>query len=69
MAYVGLADLDLTRCLEDAAQASEAVAQAVRAGQCYQMERVLSCLDLGTIASEDLCSEGEHSSGRLSEAS
>jgi hypothetical protein len=44
-------------------------AKAVRAGQCYQMERVLSCLDLGTIASEDLCSEGGHSSGRLSEAS
>jgi hypothetical protein len=31
--------------------------------------RVLSCLDLGTIASEDPCSEGGHSSGRLSEAS
>ena len=33
------------------------------------MQRMLSCLDLGTIASEDLCSEGGHSSGRLSEAS
>ena len=44
-------------------------AKAVRVAQCYQMERVLSCLDLGTIASEDLCSEGGHSSGRLSEAS
>jgi hypothetical protein len=43
-------------------------AKAVRVGQCYQMERVLSCLDLGTVASEDLCSEGGHSSGRLSEA-
>ena len=30
---------------------------------------ILSCLDLGTMASEDLCSEGGHSSGRLSEAS
>ena len=44
-------------------------AKAVRVGQCYQMERMLRCLDLGTIASEDLCSEGGHSSGRLSEAS
>ena len=44
-------------------------AKAVRVGQCYRMERVLRCLDLGTIASEDLCSEGAHSSGRLSEAS
>ena len=33
------------------------------------MERTLSCLDLGTIASEDLDSEGGRSSGRLSEAS
>ena len=30
---------------------------------------ILSCLDLGTMVSEDLCSEGGHSSGRLSEAS
>ena len=30
---------------------------------------ILSCLDLGTMASEDLCCEGGHSSGRLSEAS
>jgi hypothetical protein len=30
---------------------------------------ILNCLDLGTIVSEDLCSEGGHSSGRLSEAS
>jgi hypothetical protein len=44
-------------------------AKALRVGQCYQMERMLRCLDLGTIASEDLCSEGGHSSGRLSEAS
>jgi hypothetical protein len=35
----------------------------------YQMERMLRCLDLGTLASEDLCSEGGRSSGRLSEAS
>ena len=44
-------------------------AKAVRVGQCYRMERMLRCLDLGMIASEDLCSEGGHSSGRLSEAS
>jgi hypothetical protein len=44
-------------------------AKAVRVGQCYRMERMLRCLDLGTIASEDPCSEGGHSSGRLSEAS
>jgi hypothetical protein len=30
---------------------------------------ILSCLDLGTMVPEDLCSEGGHSSGRLSEAS
>jgi hypothetical protein len=36
--------------------------QARRPDGCYV------CLDLGTIASEDLCSEGGHSSGRLSEA-
>jgi hypothetical protein len=30
---------------------------------------ILSCLDLGTMVSEDLCSEGGYSSGRLSEAS
>ena len=30
---------------------------------------MLSCLDLGTMASEDLCGEGGHSSGRLPEAS
>jgi hypothetical protein len=30
---------------------------------------ILCCLDLGTMVSEDLCSEGGHSSGRLSEAS
>jgi hypothetical protein len=30
---------------------------------------ILSCLDLGTMVSEDLCGEGGHSSGRLSEAS
>jgi hypothetical protein len=30
---------------------------------------MLSCLDLGTTVSEDPCSEGGHSSGRLSEAS
>jgi hypothetical protein len=30
---------------------------------------ILSCLDLDTMVSEDLCSEGGHSSGRLSEAS
>ena len=30
---------------------------------------ILSCLDLGAMVSEDLCSEGGHSSGRLSEAS
>jgi hypothetical protein len=35
----------------------------------YQMQRMLNCLDLGTIASEDLCGEGGHSSGRLPEAS
>ena len=44
-------------------------ARAVRVGQGYRMERVLSCLHLGTIASEDLCGEGGRSSGRLSEAS
>jgi hypothetical protein len=33
------------------------------------MEMMLSCLDLGTMASEDLCSAGGPSSGRLSEAS
>jgi hypothetical protein len=27
-------------------------AKAVRVGQCYRMERMLRCLDLGTIASE-----------------
>jgi hypothetical protein len=32
-------------------------------------ERMLRCLDLGTMASEDLCGEGRHSSGRLPEAS
>jgi hypothetical protein len=32
-------------------------------------ERMLSCLDIGTMASEDRCREGGHSSGRLSEAS
>ena len=32
-------------------------------------ERMLSCLYLGTMASEDLCGEGRHSSGRLPEAS
>jgi hypothetical protein len=42
---------------------------AVRVGQRYQMERMLRCLDLGAIAAEELCSEGGHSSGRLSEAS
>ena len=31
-------------------------------------EFVLSCLDLGTTASEDLCGEGARYSGRLSEA-
>jgi len=30
---------------------------------------ILNCLDLGTMVSEDLCSEGGHSSGRLPEAS
>ena len=30
---------------------------------------ILSCLDLGTMVSEGLCSEGGHSSGRLPEAS
>jgi hypothetical protein len=35
----------------------------------YQMERMPRCLDLGTMASEDLRSEDGHSSGRLSEAS
>jgi hypothetical protein len=30
---------------------------------------ILSCLDLGMMVSEDLCGEGGHSSGRLSEAS
>ena len=44
-------------------------AKAVRAGQCHRMERMLRCLDFGTIASEDLCGEGGHSSGRLSVAS
>jgi hypothetical protein len=44
-------------------------ATAVRVGQCYRRERMLRCLDLGTIASEDQCGEGGHSSGRLSEAS
>ena len=35
----------------------------------YHMERMLSCLDLGTMASEDLCGEDRNSSGRLAEAS
>jgi len=43
--------------------------KAVRVDQCYLMERMLRCLDLGTIASEGLCSAGGPSSGRLSEAS
>src|SRR5262249_29356189 len=43
--------------------------KAVRVDQCYRTERMLRCLDLGTIASEDLCSAGGPSSGRLSEAS
>jgi hypothetical protein len=30
---------------------------------------ILNYLDLGMMVSEDLCSEGGHSSGRLSEAS
>jgi hypothetical protein len=42
--------------------------KAVRVGQCHRMERMLRCLHLGTIASEELCSEGGHSSGRLPEA-
>ena len=42
--------------------------KAVKVGQCHRMERMLRCLHLGTIASEDLC-EGGHSSGRLPEAS
>ena len=33
------------------------------------VEGVLSSLDFGTMASEDLCGEDGHSSGRLSEAS
>lgn len=33
------------------------------------MERTQSCLDLGTMASEGLCSEAGYSSGRLPEAS
>jgi len=41
--------------------------KAVRVDQCYRTERMLPCLDLGTIASEDLCSAGGPSSGRLSE--
>jgi hypothetical protein len=44
-------------------------ATAVRVGQRYRMEKMLRCLDLGTIAAEEPCSEGGHSSGRLSEAS
>jgi hypothetical protein len=32
-----------------------------------RMQRMLNCLDLGTIASEDLCGEGGHFSGRLPE--
>jgi hypothetical protein len=42
---------------------------SIRLPFAYQMQRMLRCLDLGTIASEDLCGEGGHSSGRLSEAS
>jgi hypothetical protein len=34
-----------------------------------KMERMLSFLDIGTMASEDRCREGGHSSGRLSESS
>jgi hypothetical protein len=30
---------------------------------------ILNCMDLGTMVSEDPCSEGGRSSGRLSEAS
>jgi hypothetical protein len=33
------------------------------------MEMMLSCLDLGTMDPEDLCSAGGPFSGRLSEAS
>ena len=33
-----------------------------------KMERMLGFLDLGTMASEDRCRDGGHSSGRLSEA-
>jgi hypothetical protein len=43
--------------------------QASANGFDTQVERMLNCLQLATMASEDLCGEGRHSSGRLSEAS
>jgi hypothetical protein len=42
---------------------------AVHSWTFRKIERMLSCRDLGTIASEDRCREGGNSSGRLSEAS
>jgi hypothetical protein len=39
------------------------------AEEACQMDRMLSGLDLGTMASEDVCGEGGRSSGRLAEAS
>ena len=44
-------------------------ATAVRWANATGWRECYVCLDLGTIAMEDLCSEGGHSSGRLSEAS
>jgi hypothetical protein len=53
----------------DGARRSRTARRLSGVGQCYRMERMLRCLDLGTIASEGLCSAGGPSSGRLSEAS
>jgi hypothetical protein len=51
------------------AESSSGYSISIRLPFAYQMQRMLNCLDLGTIASEDLCGEGGHSSGRLPEAS
>jgi hypothetical protein len=52
----------------NAAKARLVITAVVTEGRSPTYE-ILSCLDLGTMVSEDLCSEAGHSSGRLSEAS